>query len=242
MDKAELIALLLTLAKLAIIVLAVLAGSWLLSFVAPGVVRILDATRNAMRGVRHKVQTELLPALGGKVERFWQSQSIEPRAPVAVELRRLADAVENAGSQEIGNLQELQGAISRDLDLLNGLSLAPSGGVDLDAHKLREGANRAKESLWLALLLLFLTLAFGATNSFLLNLFFRETLGSFRVLPTVFPDLQASHVLAVLIAIMEVAAGVVLHLTEEAGAESGTSRFMRMVPWMGILALMLVET
>ncbi len=241
MNKAELIALLLTLARLAIILLAVLAGSWLLSFLSPGVVRILEATRNAIRGVRLKVQTDLLPVLGGRVERSWQSQSMEPRAPVAAELRRVADAVEHAGSHQIGALRDLQTRISDDLALVQTISLAPREGADLDLQKLREGAHKARENLWLAFLLLFLTVAFGTTNSFLLNLFFRETLGPVRVLPTLFPDLQASHILAVLMAVMEVAAGIVLHLTEEVGTDSGTARFMRTVPWLGVFALMLVE-
>jgi hypothetical protein len=99
-----------------------------------------------------------------------------------------------------------------------------------------------KESFWFTAILLVMVLAFGGTNAFLLQLFFRDTLGPHRLLPYPLPDFEVSHALAILMAFMEVAAGIALHFRSSEDEESPTSRVFRMAPWFAILALLMIET
>jgi hypothetical protein len=99
-----------------------------------------------------------------------------------------------------------------------------------------------KESFWFTAILLVMVLAFGGTNAFLLQLFFRDTLGQHRLLPYPLPDFEVSHALAILMAFMEVAAGIALHFRSSEDEESHTSRISRMAPWFAILALLMIET
>ena len=242
MNREQLIAALYTVGRIALVIGVLAVASWLLSFLTGGFVRVLEATRSTIRQVRQQVHRQLIPSIVARVERFWSRKAGEPRAPIAVELRRLADVMEHPGRKETARLEDLQRGIAKDLNVVQSLSIASRSDTGFDLEKLKAGAQRARESFWFSALLLFMALAFGATNSFLLNLYFRETLGSFRLLPYPLPDLQASHVLALLIAFMEVAAGMVLHFFETAEIDTGSVRFFRMVPWLVILALMTVET
>src|SRR5437879_3178783 len=127
MSREQLIATLYAVGRLALVIGAVAVASWLLSFLTGGFVRLLEVTRSTIRQVRQQVHKQLIPSITTRVERFSSRKAEEPRAPIAVELRRLADVIEHPGAKEAAKLQDLERGIAKDLSVLQTLSIAPRG-------------------------------------------------------------------------------------------------------------------
>src|SRR5207237_580616 len=82
----------------------------------------------------------------------------------------------------------------------------------------------------------------GGVNSFLLHLFFKDVFGPIRLIPYPGPDLQASHVLAIIFFCLEIITGLLLHRGTNSREDSVTATiFRRVIPWGGLAVLVLVE-
>src|SRR5258705_3771096 len=96
----------------------------------------------------------------------------------------------------------------------------------------------------LGFLILF-TIAIGAVNSFLLAIFFREVIGSYRVLPYPMPDLQASNLIALIIFVAEVATGWAIYRSGDAKrserVKAAGAGFFAVIPWVMLGVLAIVE-
>lgn len=97
----------------------------------------------------------------------------------------------------------------------------------------------------LGFLILF-TVAIGGVNSFLLAIFFREVIGSYRVLPYPLPDLQASNLIALIIFVAEVATGWAVYRSGDRGtnatrAKAAGAGFFAVIPWVMLGVLAIVE-
>jgi hypothetical protein len=97
----------------------------------------------------------------------------------------------------------------------------------------------------LGFLILF-TVAIGGVNSFLLAIFFREVIGSYRVLPYPLPDLQASNLIALIIFVAEVATGWAVYRSGDRGASATRAKaagagFFAVIPWVMLGVLAIVE-
>src|SRR6476469_1434680 len=93
----------------------------------------------------------------------------------------------------------------------------------------------------LGFLVLF-TVAIGAVNSFLLAIFFREVIGSYRVLPYPLPDLQASNLIALIIFVAEVSTGWAIYRSGDRYVRAERVKpagagFFAVIPWvmLGVL-------
>jgi hypothetical protein len=229
-------------AKIALWIAVGFGLSLVLSFLAPAIVATLGQMRASLQRVREYVRESLIRNLSSRVDRFWSQQASEPRAPVAVELSRVADAIETVGVDQIARLEDVERGFVQGAETLRLVSVRPGDQSGPNIEALQQGSNRMKESFWFTAILLVMVIAFGGTNAFLLQLFFRDTLGQHRLLTYPLPDFEVSHALAILMAFMEVAAGIALHFRSSEDSESATSRIFRMAPWFAILALLMIET
>src|SRR6266568_3187774 len=158
------------LAKIALWITVGFGLSLLLSFLAPAIVATLNQVRATLQRLRKHAHESLTGALNSRIERFWDQQASEPRAPVTAELSRVADAIETAGVDQVVRLEGLERGFHRGLEALRVLTVGPGdkSGPTIDA--LQQGSHKMKESFWFTAILLVMVIAFGGTNAFLLQL------------------------------------------------------------------------
>ncbi len=230
---------LLTAAPSLVWLLVALATSILVAIIREPLSKHLRDAREQLRLLRSRLLTRAAISLGRRTQRFWLARQFEPARSVAGALDRLADALPTAGRRSLARIMALEGQLQKQLGTLDALGLHPPstpGGVS-------EGAGRAPGGSWWKLLMLVLIAGLaGAANSFLLNEFFQGVITSDSLFPATFPDLQVSHVFAVLIFTMEVAIGFALHhFVEEPDDGSAARRLLALAPWVVLAGLLWLE-
>jgi hypothetical protein len=222
-------------------VVLALATSILVAIIRDPLSRVIREAREQLKTLRSRLLSHSAIALGRKSHRFWLAREREPAPTVAGALERLADALPNVGKKSLGWVTTLQADLQKQLGILEALGLQPPS--------LRTGPTDAtptppapRGSWWKLLLLASIAVLTGAANSFLLNEFFQGVLTSDPLFPSAFPDLNVSHIFAVLIFMMEVAIGFALHhFAEEREDDSPARKLLAFAPWLVLVGLVCLE-
>lgn len=135
--------------------------------------------------------------------------------------------------------------ITEHLQTLRRIQLPAGVQSTTDQDRIVESLGGGTTIFGLAFLVLF-AVAIGGVNSFLLGIFFREVIGSYRILPYPMPDVQASNLIAIIIFFAEVATGWGIYRSGERLQRSGGGRapgagFFRATPWIMLFVLAVVE-
>lgn len=174
---------------------------------------------------------------------FWTARELEPRAPVVAELSRLNDALESVGEPQVQAIVDAERRIGMHLNALRSIQQPQSSDAASDRDRLIESVGGT--SLFSLGFLILFTIAIGAVNSFLLAIFFREVIGSYRVLPYPMPDLQASNLIALIIFVAEVATGWAIYRSGDAKrserVKAAGAGFFAVIPWVMLGVLAIVE-
>ena len=175
---------------------------------------------------------------------FWTAREVEPRAPVVTELSRLNDAIESVGEPQVRAIAEAERNIGMHLNALRNIQQPESLDSATDRERLIESVSGT--SLFSLGFLVLFTVAIGAVNSFLLAIFFREVIGSYRVLPYPLPDLQASNLIALIIFVAEVSTGWAIYRSGDRYVRAERVRpagagFFAVIPWVMLGVLAIVE-
>src|SRR5215211_4056412 len=125
--------------------------------------------------------------------------------------------------------------IGMHLNALRSIQQPASADAAADRDRLIESVGGT--SLFSLGFLLLFTFAIGAVNSFLLAIFFKEVIGSYRVLPYPLPDLQASNLIALIIFVAEVATGWAVYRSGDLHRRADRARaagaaFFDAIPWV----------
>lgn len=181
--------------------------------------------------------------LAERLTRFWTAREIEPRAPVVAELSRLSDAVASVGEPQVHAIVDAEKRIAIHLNALRSIQQPEGPDATTDRERLIESVGGT--SLFSLGFLMLFTVAIGAVNSFLLAIFFREVIGSYRVLPYPLPDLQASNLIALIIFVAEVATGWAIYRSGDHErrdrARAAGAGFFAVIPWVMLGVLAIVE-
>ena len=216
------------------------------SFVQQPLYELLADIRSRAQSFRAALLERSGRYLKERSEAFWRERELEPRAPVAVELERLNDAVASIGMRQVEAITDAERRITAHLQTLRRIQLPK--GIDstnaTDSERLAEAVG-GMSIFGLAFLILF-AIAIGGVNSFLLGIFFREVIGSYRILPYPMPDVQASNLIAVIIFFAEVATGWGIYRSGERlqraqGAQPAGAGFFKTTPWIMLAVLAVVE-
>lgn len=218
----------------------VLLAAVVVSVLVPRIVALASDIRSGLRAMRVRLAEYTDALLGRLVPTFWAERQTEPRAPVVLELARVADAVSHIGAHQVGEIRTIEGAIRREVATLSSLGMNPSGESAVDLERLTAGVARTSGAWGALILALVGAILVGGINSFLLNIFFRETLGSMRMLPYPLPDIQISNVVALIFFVVEVFIGLLLHAEVEQGNVMARL-FRRIGPAVALFGLLLVE-
>lgn len=182
--------------------------------------------------------------LDERLAAFWAAREVEPRAPVVTELSRLNDAIESVGEPQVRAIAEAERNIGMHLNALRNIQQPESLDSATDRERLIESVSGT--SLFSLGFLVLFTVAIGAVNSFLLAIFFREVIGSYRVLPYPLPDLQASNLIALIIFVAEVSTGWAVYRSGDRSVRGDRARpagaaFFAVIPWVMLGVLAIVE-
>jgi hypothetical protein len=188
--------------------LAIIVGALIVSFLVPPLVGILRDMRETLSRMRRTVAAWAREIVVPLWDNFWLRRERDPREPVLAGLNRVNLAARNLGAEQVASLRQLDESLENHVRLLS-RAITPEAVSDVD----RERMTRALVSGGV-LKLLFLGLisvAVGLTNAALLNVFFREFLGTRSPVPTLFPGLQIGHVIAALLFLLELSTGVLIY-------------------------------
>jgi hypothetical protein len=155
--------------------------------------------------------------------------------------------VTDLGGQQVRTMSALERRLGEHIAVLKSIGSPERMQDKPEQERLARAA--AGGSLAAIVFAILIAVVFGAVNSFLLSVFFRETLPAYRLLPYPYPDIQAAHVLAILFFVLEVAIGWSIYRNsaraERDGAtrrSSGTHLVFAAIPWAMLVALLIVET
>jgi hypothetical protein len=228
-------------------VTAAVAVAVVLSLLAPRISTILLELRDALLRGRAVLLARSGEYFDARWAGFWAARANEPRAPVVAELQRVSQAVEQLGTVQVATLVTLERRLDTNMRVLRNLN-APAETKEMPE---RDRLVRAVSGGSLAPILFGVLIAVlvGAINSFLLGVFFREVLPSYRLLPYPLPDVQLGHVLAVLFFIIEIAMGWAIHRNgrrsvrtdDDAKEGAATTAVLAAIPWFMLVALGIVE-
>ncbi|HET9012127.1 MAG TPA: hypothetical protein VFN38_09960 [Gemmatimonadaceae bacterium] len=196
-----------------------------------------QAFREGVLGRSDRFLTERLAA-------FWTARESEPRAPMVSELSRLSGAIESVGEAQVHAIVDAERRIGMHLNALRSIQQPEGADATTDRERLIESVGGT--SLFSLGFLVLFTVAIGAVNSFLLAIFFREVIGSYRVLPYPMPDLQASNLIALIIFVAEVTTGWAIYRSgdhQKAGERktAAGAGFFAVIPWVMLAVLAIVE-
>ena len=199
---------------------------------------------NRARALRDLVLERNQRYVDERLAAFWAAREVEPRAPVVTELSRLNDAIESVGEPQVRAIAEAERNIGMHLNALRNIQQPESLDSATDRERLIESVSGT--SLFSLGFLVLFTVAIGAVNSFLLAIFFREVIGSYRVLPYPLPDLQASNLIALIIFVAEVSTGWAIYRSGDRyvraeRAKPAGAGFFAVIPWVMLGVLAIVE-
>jgi hypothetical protein len=228
--------------------LAVIAGALIVSFVVPPLIAVLRDGRASLAAGRARVAAWAKSVVGPMWADFWLGRQSEPREPVLAGLKRIDNAARSLGTDQVAVLRSLDDRLSGHVQLLS-RAVAPKMPVGQDRERITR--TLASGSFLKIVWLLFISVALGLTNAALLNVFFREFLGTRAPVPTLFPSLQIGHVIAALLFLAELATGVFIYWfgpetqdeTEELAARPRTAahKFYYVGAWGALAFLAILE-
>lgn len=222
-------------------VVLALATSILVAVIRDPLSRVLREAREQLNALRARLLTRSALTLGRKARRFWLARQYEPARTVAESLDRLADSLPYVGQKSLTRVTILQTDLRKQLGILEALGVRPPSSRTSPAEATSSTAA-PRGSWWKLLLLASIAVLTGAANSFLLNEFFQGVITSDPLFPSAFPDLQVSHVFAVLIFMMELAIGFALHhFVSEHEDQSAARRLLSQAPWLVLVGLVWLE-
>jgi hypothetical protein len=228
--------------------LAVIVGALIISFVAPPLIAVLRDARTALAATRARVGSWVKGVISSLWDKFWTARQYEPREPVLAGLGRIDQAARSLGSVQVAALRTLDQHLDGHVQLLR-KAVAPQAPTAPDRERMTRvlSAGGVMKLLFLALI----AIAVGLTNAALLNVFFREFLGTQSPVPTLFPALQIGHVIAALLFLLELSTGVLIYwfgpdthseLDDfEVRTRTGAHRFYYVGAWGGLVFFALVE-
>ena len=219
-----------------------------LSMLAPRILPILEELRESLGRARREVGERSRRFFADRWAAFWTARTNEPREPVVAELRQLGGAVSDIGGQQVRTMVALERRLGEHIAVLN--KIGASTDIQGKPEQERIAKSVSGGSVTAIIFTVLLAVVFGAVNSFLLSVFFTETLPSYRLLPYPLPNIQAAHVLAILFFVLEVAIGWSIFRNSaraertDQGAKraSGTNLVFTAIPWAMLVALLIVET
>lgn len=222
---------------------AVVAVALFLSFAQGSFFALFTEVGGRARAFRALVLERSTGFLTARSDAFWAARAMEPRAPVVAELSRLSGAVESVGEPQVRLIADAEKRIATHLTALRGIQQPEGIDATTDPERLIESVSGT--SLFSLGFLMLFTVAIGAVNSFLLAIFFREVIGSYRVLPYPLPDLQASNLIALIIFIAEVATGWAIYRSGDQQkrdrSKAAGAGFFAVIPWVMLAVLAIVE-
>ena len=189
-------------------VLAIIAGALVVSFVVPPLIAVLRDGRATLASGRARVAAWAKSVVSPLWTNFWLARESEPREPVLAGLKRIDSAALSLGSDQVAALRALDERLSGHVQLLS-RAVAPKMPVGQDRERITRAL--ASGSFMKIIWLMFISFALGLTNAALLNVFFREFLGTRAPIPSLFPSLQIGHVIAALLFLAELATGVFIY-------------------------------
>jgi hypothetical protein len=219
------------------------------SFLAPPLVALLREARAEFAALRTRASTWAERVTSGRWAAFWDRSCHEPLEPVLAGLARIDETARTMGTEEVATLQRLDAHLSEQMRLLR--AAAAPNPIPTASDRARVTRVIAAGGFGSLLGLALLALALGGINAALLSVFFREFIGVRSPIPTLFPELQMGHVLAVLFFVLEVASGWLIHRygpEERDDVEDGPPRtrsfathFFFVASWGLLVSLALIE-
>lgn len=228
--------------------LAVIAAALAVSFVAPPVIAVLRDGRATLAAGRDRIFAWVKSVIAPLWSGFWLARQSEPREPVLAGLKRIDSAAVTLGRDQVVALRGIDDRLSEHVQMLS-RAVAPKMPVGQDRERITRAL--ASGSVLKIAWLLFISVALGLTNAALLNVFFREFLGTRAPVPTLFPALQIGHVIAALLFLAELATGVFIYWfgpetqddTEDLAPRrrTGAHRFYYVGAWGALAFLSILE-
>ena len=188
--------------------LAIIVGALIVSFLVPPLVGILRDMRDALSRMRRMVAAWAREIAVPLWDNFWHRRERDPREPVLAGLNRINLAAQNLGVEQVTSLRQLDESLESHVRLLS-RAITPEAVSDTDHERMTRAlvSGGILKLLFLGLI----SVAVGLTNAALLNVFFREFLGTRSPIPTLFPELQIGHVIAALLFLLELSTGVLIY-------------------------------
>src|SRR2546423_1022229 len=219
------------------------------SYLVPPFVSLLREARTEFATLRARVSTWAERVTGGRWNAFWDRSCREPMEPVLAGLARIEDAARTMGTEEVATLERLDAHLSEQMRLLR--AAAAPNPIPTANDRARITRVIAAGGIGSLFGLALLALALGGINAALLSEFLREFIGVRSPIPTLFPELQMGHVLAVLFFVLEVASGWLIHRYgpdeqdeiegEPRRPRSFATRFFFVASWGLLVSLGLIE-
>ncbi len=238
--------------RIAALLVGLVALSWLCSFLVEPFGMWVTELSERLAAFRGRLLTTAVPALHQRLGGVWQRYSseyqggdLQPLVSLrASRLRRIRQAVETFGVRQLDRLTTLQGRLDGHIQDLSRLPPIPGPTVDVEAVTIAAGSDlsRGGQIVFLGLLLLLIVAAI-TINTFLLGIFFKDTLpATGRILWEEPVEIQVAHLMAFFFAILEIGTGLLFHYCEKRlTSESSTARAVRLVPWGMALGLLIIE-
>jgi hypothetical protein len=188
--------------------LAIIVGALIVSLLVPPLVGILRDMRDTLSRMRRTVAAWAREIVVPLWDNFWRRRERDPREPVLAGLNRVNLAARNLGAEQVASLRQLDESLENHVRLLS-RAITPEAVSDVDRERMTRAlvSGGVLKLLFLALI----SVAVGLTNAALLNVFFREFLGTRSPVPTLFPGLQIGHVIAALLFLLELSTGVLIY-------------------------------
>ena len=232
----------------ALIALGIIVAALIVSFVVPPIIGILRDIRSALSALSDRVAKWAREIVVPLWDAFWRRRKRDPREPVLAGLNRVNQAARTLGADQVASLRQLDENLEGHVRLLSRV-VTPEAPSAVD----RERMTRVLVSggIMKLVFLSVVSIAVGITNAALLNVFFREFLGTRSPVPTLFPNLQIGHVIAALLFLLELSTGVLIYwfgpdVHDDGGdvkprPRSAPHRFYYAGAWGGLVFFALVE-
>jgi hypothetical protein len=225
----------------ALVLAGFIIASWLLSYIRASLGALLEETRTHFRETRQRLMHSGRDLARQLTDHVRDRISLEPVKPIAFALRQLVDATAHPGRVEVEQLRALEARFGENVAKLDKLVPMVGTTANVDVEGLQNNSATRRGGMLMLFVLLTLTIVVMVVNTFILMEFFRAVFPSRPLLPYPLPAIELGHVLALLFAIVEVAAGMAIHAFAGPGSGSAYVEFFRWVPAIVIAALAVIE-
>lgn len=218
-----------------------LLASMLLSALVPGFVQLITRMTGGLAEFRSDLLRAAKHGLGRRWSEFWDAKQRHPRRPLVVQLNRMADAAEGLSARQVAVIAKLQDDVTKAAGSVTLARIEPQGHVSIQGAEFVNATIRGRQMVALFLFLATVTVSLVTFNTLMLNEFLEAVLGSGSLLPYPLPQIRFTLVLALFLALIEVACGVLLHAIRDLGDEHPALDASRYIPVLGIGAFAVTE-